>query len=129
MKHYLTALVVAAGLAAAQANAACDYPAKPGKFPDGNQATKDEMLAAKHQVMKYNDDMETYLKCLQDEYDASAAAKPDATPQQKAELAKVHDQKHNAAVEEVTAVTESFNEQLRAWKAKQATADKDKKTP
>ena len=51
-----------------------------------------------------------------------------ATPAQKAELAKVHDQKHNAAVEEVTAVTENFNVQLRAWKAK-AAADKDKKTP
>jgi hypothetical protein len=63
-----------------------------------------------------------------DEYDAAVAAKPDATPQQKAELAKVHDQKHNAAVEEVTSVTESFNVQLRAWKAK-AAADKDKKTP
>jgi hypothetical protein len=86
------------------------------------------MLAAKQTVVKYNADMETYLTCLQNEYDASVAAKPDATPQQKAEMAKMHDQKHNAGVEEVTAVTESFNEQLRAWKAK-AAADKDKKTP
>ena len=128
MKHYLTALVLAGGLAAAQVHAACDYPAKPDKFPDGNQATKDDMLGAKHAVEKYNGDIENYLKCLQDEYDAAVAAKPDATPAQKAELAKVHDQKHNAAVEEVTAVTESFNVQLRAWKAK-AAGDKDKKTP
>ncbi|HEV8442116.1 MAG TPA: hypothetical protein VGQ27_01505 [Steroidobacteraceae bacterium] len=126
MKHYLTALVLAGGLVAGQVHAACDYPAKPGKFPDGSQATKDEMLAAKHSVEKYNADVETYLKCLQDEYDAAAAAKPDATPKEKAELSKVHDQKHNAAVEEVTSVTESFNVQLRAWKAK-AAADKDKK--
>jgi len=49
MKHYITALILAGGLAAAQANAACNYPVAPGKFPDGNQASKDEMLAAKSQ--------------------------------------------------------------------------------
>ena len=47
MKHYFSALISGGGLAAAQAHAACDYPVAPGKFPDGNQATKDEMLAAK----------------------------------------------------------------------------------
>jgi len=126
MKHYLTALVLAGSLAAAQANAACDYPVKPAKFPDGNQATKEEMLAAKSSVMKFNTDMEAYLTCLQTEYDASVAAQANATAEQKEQMAKVHDQKHNAAVEEVTAVTESFNEQLRAWKAK-AAAEKEKK--
>src|SRR6188768_902425 len=74
MKHYITALILAGGLAASQAHAACNYPVAPGKFPDGNQASKDEMLAAKGQVVQYNKDMETYLTCIQGEYDAKVAA-------------------------------------------------------
>ena len=31
MKHLFSALILAGGLAAAQANAACDYPVAPGK--------------------------------------------------------------------------------------------------
>ena len=39
-------------------------------------------------------------------------------------MQRMQDQKHNAAVEEVTDVTERFNEQLRAWKAKNGTEKK-----
>jgi len=127
MKHYITALILAGGLAAAQAHAACNYPVAPGKFPDGNQASKDEMLAAKGQVVQYNKDMETYLTCIQGEYDAKVAAETQATPDQKAEMARVQDQKHNAAVQELQSVADRFNEQLRVWKAKNQTAEKDKK--
>ena len=118
MKHYITALILAGGFAAAQANAACNYPVAPGKFPDGNQASKDEMLAAKSQVVQYNKDMETYLTCIQGDYDAKVAAETQATPEQKAEMARVQDQKHNAAVQELQSVADRFNEQLRVWKAK-----------
>jgi hypothetical protein len=118
MKHYITALILAGGLAAAQANAACNYPVAPGKFPDGNQASKEEMLTAKSQVVQYNKDMEVYLTCIQGEYDAKVTAEANATPEQKAEMARVQDQKHNAAVQELQSVADRFNEQLRVWKAK-----------
>lgn len=124
MKHQLLAAVVLACGFALQANAACDYPVAPGKFPDGTQATLDEMKAAKASVVKYNTDMEAYLTCIKDEYDAKVAAQTDATPQQKAEMEKVQNQKHNAAVDEVTDVTNRFNEQLRAYKAKTAAEKK-----
>jgi hypothetical protein len=120
MKHFFSALILLGGLATAQVHAACDYPVAPGKFPDGNQASKEEMVAAKNQVVKYNADMEAYLTCIRSEYDAKIAAQTDATADQKAEMEKVQNQKHNAAVEEVTSVTERFNEQLRAYKAKTA---------
>ena len=124
MKQFvLTALILGAGFAA-QANAACDYPVAPGKFPDGTQATLDEMKAAKASVLKYNADMETYLVCIKSEYDAKVAAQTDATAAQKAEMERVQSQKHNAAVDEVTSVTERFNEQLRAYKAKTAAEKK-----
>jgi hypothetical protein len=124
MKHQLLAAVVLVGGFAMQAHAACDYPVAPGKFPDGNQATLDEMKAAKASVVKYNADMEAYLTCIKDEYEAKVAAQTDATPQQKAEMERVQNQKHNAAVDEVTEVTNRFNEQLRAYKAKNPPAEK-----
>jgi hypothetical protein len=124
MKHQFLAAVVLIGGFAMQANAACDYPVAPGKFPDGSQASLDEMKAAKASVVKYNADMETYLQCIKDEYDAKVAAQTDATPQQKSEMEKMQNQKHNAAVDEVTDVTNRFNEQLRAYKAKTAAEKK-----
>jgi hypothetical protein len=124
MKHQLLAAVILAGGFAVQANAACDYPVAPGKFPDGSVATLDEMKAAKGQVVKYNNDMETYLKCIRDEYDAKVAAQSTATPDQKEEMERMQNQKHNAAVDEVTEVTNRFNEQLRAYKAKSAAEKK-----
>ena len=89
MKHQLLAALILAGGFALQANAACDYPVAPGKFPDGSHATLDEMKAAKAQVVKYNADMETYLKCIRDEYDAKVAAHTTATPDQKEEMEKM----------------------------------------
>jgi hypothetical protein len=124
MKHQLMATLILAGGFALQANAACDYPVAPGKFPDGSQASLDEMKAAKAQVVKYNGDMETYLKCIKDEYDTKIASQTTATADQKAEMERVQNQKHNAAVDEVTEVTNRFNEQLRAYKAKTAAEKK-----
>lgn len=124
MKHQLLAAVVLAAGFALQANAACDYPVAPGKFPDGSQATLDEMKAAKASVVKYNADMEAYLTCIKSEYDSKVATQTDATAEQKAEMERVQTQKHNAAVDEVTEVTNRFNEQLRAYKAKTAAEKK-----
>jgi hypothetical protein len=120
MKKYLTALVLAGGFAAAQSNAACTYPAAPGKLPDGTVATKEEMLAAKKLVTQYNTDVDAYLGCLDSEYQAKLASMPDATEEQKAEMLRVQNEKHNAAVDKVKEVADQFNEQLRAWKAKSA---------
>lgn len=120
MKQLFGALILVCGLSAAQANAACDYPAAPGKFPDGTQATKEEMLAAKKLVVKYDSDVTAYLTCIQSEFNTKVALmdKDKTTPEQKAEMARLQDQKQSAAIEEVRAVTERFNEQLRTWKAK-----------
>jgi len=120
MKHYLTAFVLAGSFAAAQANA-CDYPAKPGKLPDGNSASKDEMLAAKKLVTTYTDEIKAYLDCLDKDTTEKLAAMLNATEKEKAEVQKKTDKKHDAAVTEMMSVTDGFNEQIRAWKAKSAT--------
>jgi hypothetical protein len=120
MKRYVLSALILGGFAASHAMAACEYPTAPGKFPDGSVATLDEMKAAKASVVKYNNDMEAYLVCIKGEFDAKVAENTNATEKQKAEMQRMQDQKHNAAVKEVTEVTERFNEQLRAYKAKAA---------
>jgi hypothetical protein len=118
MKHVFSALIIGAAFAAAQAHAACDYPVAPGKFPDGSQASKEEMVAAKNLVVKYNTEMDTYLGCIKSEYDASVAGLTSPTKGQLEKLEKAQSQKQDAAIKEVTDVTDRFNEQLRTWKAK-----------
>ena len=124
MKQLISALILVCGLAATQAQAACDYPVAPGKFPDGTQATKEEMLGAKKSVVKYNADMEAYLICIKAEFESKVGGIANITPEQKSEMERVQNQKQSAALEEVTSVTERFNEQLRAWKAKAAAEKK-----
>lgn len=110
------------GAFALQAHADCTYPVAPGKFPDGATASKDEMLAAKKSVVQYDADMKTYLECIRGEFETSAAAQTDE--KQKENLARTHTQKEEAALAEVHDVVGRFNEQLKAWKAKNDAAKK-----
>ncbi|HRX89790.1 MAG TPA: hypothetical protein P5528_10125, partial [Steroidobacteraceae bacterium] len=102
-----------------QAYAGCTYPTAPDKIPDGTTATMEEMVASKNQVSQYNKDMEAYLSCLKLEHEGKVAEAGDTiTPEQKKELDRMQVQKHNAAIDELEAVASQFNEQLRAYNAK-----------
>ncbi len=118
MNKALGLLVLAVCLSTA-AYAECPYPHKPAKLPDGNTATKDEMIAANKLVKQYNVDMTAYLDCLKTEYDGTTAKLPaDATEDQKKQLATVYARKNDAAVDELQTIATQFNEQLRVFKAK-----------
>lgn len=124
MKLLPSVLSVAALLGSSHVYAACVYPKAPEKIPDGATATKDEMIAAQKLVKAYNDDIKSYTDCLKNENDEAIKAdakKPEKermTKQQKEELDKVNVQKNNAAIDEAQAVTDRFNEQIRAFNAK-----------
>src|SRR5262245_10406806 len=130
MKTIALALLTSAALYGGASHATCTYPTAPTAIPDGETATQEQMVAAKKEVAKYNDDMTAYLSCLDLEHDArladmekEAATKTSeedkkAFEAQKAEFARQQVQKHNAAVDEVSAVVERFNQQLRAYKKK-----------
>jgi hypothetical protein len=123
-KFHSAALLISGAFAIHSAQAACDYPVAPGKFPDGNVASREEIKAAKDVVVKYDADMNTYLVCIRGEYEAKVAAQPDASKSQKSEMQKMHAQKEDAALAEVQDVVARFNEQLKAWKAKNGTEKK-----
>jgi len=128
----LTLCLLASAALAAPAQAACSYPRAPDAMPDGETATKEQMLAGKKEVTRYNDDMTAYLNCItleskgtldqmdKDGGDLKSDEEKKALQARKDEYQRKHTERHNAAVDEVTAVVERFNEQLRAYKKKQS---------
>ena len=123
MKAWIPLTLVLALGVAAQAQADCSYPKAPEPPPDGSTATKDQMIAAKHDFDRYNSEMNSYLDCLKLESDAATPKDTSKlTPDEKKkadEKLKILVQKNNAAVDELQAVVAKFNEQLRIFKAKQ----------
>mgnify|MGYP003509642219 FL=1 len=124
MKKSLLALAFAACISTASF-ADCTYPRAPGKAPDGNVATREEMVAGKKLVDEYNAKMTEYLACIKAEYD-DALAKGGATlsEDQKKQMAMMYTQKNDSAVDELTGIANNLNEQIRAFKAKSSTAAK-----
>jgi len=106
------------------AHAACVYPTAPDKLPNGNNATKDEMVAANGAMKEYSKAVqEVYLPCLQQEETDSVAAMDPSDPefaQKKAAAAAIHAKKHNAALDELQALAARWNEEIKAFKAKDA---------
>lgn len=104
-------------LAAGSAQAACIYPRAPERVPDGKSATYEEMLAAHKAVTQFNDDINAYNACL--DMEMTALEKSGLYDENRlAELREMHAKKNNAAVDEVQAVANAFNEQLAIYKAR-----------
>src|SRR6185312_10234261 len=122
MKAWIPLTLVFALGTALSAQADCTYPRAPEAPPDGNTATKDQMISAKHDFDRYNGEMNSYLDCLKLEIDAAAPKDPTKlTPDEKKKAEaqqKILVQKNNAAVDELQAVVGRFNEQLKIFKAK-----------
>ncbi|MDP9083508.1 MAG: hypothetical protein M3N50_07060 [Pseudomonadota bacterium] len=120
MKAWIPLTLVFALGSAAHSQGSCTYPHSPDAPPDGSTATKEQMIAAKHDFDRYNTEMNSYLDCIKLEMDSAAPkdAKPSAEEKKKAEeKQKVLTQKNNAAVDELQANVGRFNEQLKAYKA------------
>jgi hypothetical protein len=121
----LYSLAVLATLAGGHAYAACTYPTAPDAIPDGASATLEQMVAAQKLVKQFDQEIGAYTACLKLESDAALAqvdqAQDDAKKKEerKKELERMQVQKHNAAVEADEALATRFNEQLKAFKAKQ----------
>ena len=120
----LLAMAFTAGLAlVGPAYADCPYPPAPDKLPDGASATLEDMLAGQKAVKAYQMAIDGYVACIDKELDAAIVKGGDQLkPAQKADMQHVEAQKHNAAIDQVQAVADRFNEQVKVFKAR--TADK-----
>jgi hypothetical protein len=124
MKLLPAAMAIAATFLVPAAYADCSYPQAPTQLPDGSTATLKEMLSGQKAVQGYNEQMMAYLSCLKLEranWIAHAGTK--LTKQEKQEFEAIEDQKHNAAVDQLKAVADKFNTQVRVFKAKGKKAD------
>ena len=122
MKFLLPALMVAAVMAT-PAFADCTAPLQDVKIPNGNTATMDEMIAAKHAIQENNAAVEAYTQCLKTEQDAKiAAGGADMKDEVKVKISTEFVNRQNAEVEKLQKLADQFNVEVRAFKAKQAAA-------
>ncbi|MGQ0430437.1 MAG: hypothetical protein ACT4UQ_10935 [Gammaproteobacteria bacterium] len=113
----LVPIAVFALLAGGAAQAACIYPRAPQRIPDGKTASYEEMVAAHEQVAQFNVDINAYNACL--DLEMTALEKSGRYDENRLEeLRAMHAKKNNAAVDEVQAVADAFNEQLAIFKAR-----------
>jgi Spy/CpxP family protein refolding chaperone len=117
LKSSLAAVLLATASMAAHAD--CTYPKAPDAAPNGNTATKDEMVAGMRGIKSYNEEMSKYLDCTNNELQQriTEAGTDEAKIKQ---LKELNEKKMRAAEEELTARTDEFNQQVRIFKAKSA---------
>jgi hypothetical protein len=112
----LAATLLASGLTA---HAACVYPQAPQNIPNGAKSTKDQMLAAQTQIKEYSHVVQdVYLPCLDEEASTSIAALDPGDPQyaqKKLAIESIQAKKHNAALDELTAVAGRWSEEIKAF--------------
>jgi len=84
----------------------CRLPPAPSKIPDGNTATQQEMITAMETIKQYNNDVQSYLKCLDFETRQNQLSASDQM------------NLHNAAVDQLTHIADEFNAQVKTFKAK-----------
>jgi opacity protein-like surface antigen len=116
-------LAVLAAILPAAAFADCVYPKQPPKAPDGNRATRSEMVSAMKVYKQYQDDITDYLTCLKAEHEATLAkVDPNldakAAEKEKKKLTDRWASKNDAAVDEAQEVADRINEQIRVCKAR-----------
>lgn len=97
---------------------ACDYPSRPDSMPNGETASKEEMLAGVKAINEYQENMNEYLACIEAD-DVVAKQAMDADDEDALEQRQeMFNKRYNAAVEEQTLAVEEFNAQIRAYKAR-----------
>lgn len=84
----------------------CVLPPPPSKIPDGATASQQEMINAMNTLKEYNGDVSVYLKCL------------DFETRENRMTSDLSVMKHNAAVTQLQAVADKFNQQVRVFKSK-----------
>ena len=113
MKSIISILLIIGSFGYAQfAFSACNYPKMNVDIPNGATATMEQMVAAQSSFKAYNADMDTYLKCLDDEL-ALVSEDLDIYP----DIKKLNNIKYDDAVDVLTKAANEWNEAVRAYKA------------
>ena len=96
---------------------ACDYPNTP-HIPNGDTASKEDLLTAKADVQSYIAAVDEYLTCIESEEKAAVAAMDNPSPEELQRRDDMLNRKFDAANEQKVLVGEQFNQQIRAYNEK-----------
>ena len=121
MKNISKVICVTALIFSAQASIGCDYPSKIS-IPDGNTATKEEMVEGIRAMKKWQADLVVYRTCIVEETEAAKKTIETADPEkglaQITALERQLDLKHNASVDDEIKIGADFNEQIGNFNSK-----------
>lgn len=95
------------------ARAECPFPKAPASVPDGKTATEAEMIAAMTEFKAYNEEVNSFGTCLDEETKEKSAGTA-----QLMQLKTMQTKKLNAAVAELQSKAKQFNEQVRIFKSR-----------
>lgn len=110
-----TVVAIALSVLGANAYAECSYPKGLDSIPDGSTASEAEMKAAMDAFKSYNDAVNAYGACLDEETNSKQSTMAAAQIRQ---MKTIQSKKYNSAVEELKAKAEKFNSQVRVYKAR-----------
>ena len=97
---------------------ACDYPSRI-EVPNGETATKEEMIEVQRSVKDYVATMEAYLDCLLEEEKAARVQIENLSPEDEQLREDLLNKKYNAAVDEMEVIVARFNAEVQAYKARE----------
>ncbi len=96
---------------------ACDYPSRVN-VPNGNLASKEEMIQGQREVREYVASMEAYLDCLLEEEKNARMTMDNLTAEDEQLREDMLNKKYNAAVDEMETIAAQFNAEVQAYKAR-----------
>ena len=85
--------------------------------PNGNTATKEDMLTGQKGVKTYVAEMEVYLECIIAEEKTARDTLGALEPKQEQEREDMVNKKYNAAVDEMERLAAQFNSEVQAYNA------------
>lgn len=117
MKRLIKIAISISLIFAAQAVFACEYPDRV-LVPNGNTATKSDMVEGQRGVKSYVAAMEVYLDCIVEEEKTARESMGNLEADQEQEREDMLNKKYNAAVDEMERLAAQFNAEVQAYKAK-----------
>ena len=107
-------------LVASSAFSDCNKPAEPATPPDGTSASREQMLSAQQAMKAYDAATTAYTECVDAAAQHIVEQYQDFVPAAEVRAVRELDVKvHNAAVDQDQVLVNRFNQQLRAFQAKQ----------
>lgn len=110
----VASLAAIASLACSTVLADCAFPKAPAAIPDGKVATEAEMIEAMKAFKTYNEEVNAFGACLEEETRSKAAG----STAQLMHIKSMQMKKHKAAVNELQSKAALFNEQVRIFKTR-----------